>query len=253
MSFTILTSRALLAFIITVAGFAITGCGNSSSKKLPALSETAGSSQKPTQSSEGSKIRLSHEDTDLTDKYAELCMVGNNSAHSGETLKVRDYHKTRLKNFAQLNSVKLKFGGSLYPAGFDYNNDGIEDFYLTVASYSYSSFREDWTDFYIIPGHIGNAETIEPNFLAAYLKRILFVDLLKDSLKHRNISRLEIEGDYVITAKVTPIKFKEEIFLKVEAQMGEGINNDYVSAYENTPDWTTFAKINHLMEIQPIC
>ena len=217
------------------------------------LTEPHQSLQKPAQSSEGSKIRLSHEDTDLTDKYAELCMVGNNSADSGETLKVRDYHITRLKKFAQLNSVKLKFGGSIYPAGFDYNNDGIEDFYLTVASYSYSSFREDWTDFYIIPGHLRDSETNKPNFLDAYLKRILFVDLFKDSLKRRNVSVLEIEGDYIITAKVTPIKFKDEILLKVEAQMGDGINNDYVSAYENTPDWTTFAKINHLMEIQPIC
>lgn len=253
MSFTKSTIRAVLAIIITVASFGMTGCGNSSSKKLPVSTEPAESSQKPTQSSEESKTRLSHENTHVMDKYTELCAVGNNPAYSGETLKVRDYKITQLKQFARINAVGFKFGGSVYPAGFDYNNDGIEDFYLTVASYSYSSFREDWTDFYIIPGHLGDSETNKPNFLDAYLKRILFVDLLKDSLKRRNVSVLEIEGDYVITAKVTPIKFKEKIFLKVEAQMGEGINNDYVSAYENTPDWTTFAKINHLMEIQPIC
>lgn len=186
-----------------------------------------------------------------TETHVKLCSAVSSPIY--DPIKERRYHISELKQFSRVNSVKLKFGGQIFPSGDDYNNDGIEDFYLTVPSYSYSSSSEDWTDFFIVPGILLDSETSMPNFQRKALKRILFIDLFKDTLAHRDISTLDIDGEYIITAKVTPVSFNNAIFLKVEAQLGEGPNAGYISAYTNEADWTTFAKINNYMEIQPIC
>lgn len=187
-----------------------------------------------------------------TENYDLLCNNPDSSHIEGETLAVQNYYLSSLREFARVNR-RLKFGANVYPSGVDYNNDGVKDFYLTTANYSYSSFREDYTDFYIVPGALREAEIAVPDLSRKALKNVLFVSLNRNTLMKRNPPNIEAEGEYIMTAKVTPIKFENEIYLKVEAQLVTAQNPEYRSAYHNPPDRTTYAKINHRMEIQPIC
>ena len=183
--------------------------------------------------------------------YTKLCENLNYPDYEGEELFRRS---KPMKAFLQANGGGwFNFTPTVYDARVDYNKDGIEDFYLTAPGYNHSSYTQDYTVFYIVPGALGASESSEPDFTKKTLIRVFFVKLNRSTFQRRNPKDIPNKGNIIITARATPIEFKNEIYLKIQAQLDQSGNSVYRSAYLNSPDWTTYVKINHRMELQPIC
>ena len=187
--------------------------------------------------------------------YSELCGSSNYPDYEGEDLFSRS---KPMKAFLQANGGGwFKFAPTVYDARADYNNDGIRDFYLTAPGYNHSSFTEDYTEFYIVLGALGASESTEPDFTKKALLFRHFSGMNRNTFLPRSSPGIALditkEGNFIITAKATPVEFKNGIYLKIQAQFAQAGNQIYRSAYHNPPDWTTYVKINQRMELKPVC
>ena len=234
----------------------VNGCEDNASglPTTPTQSSTDSvSGPKTSRMSVESEEVIRQKETALTEIYAKLCATVDDANFVGEPLEGEDYSILKLKEFRLTNKTTEKFARHFYPANADFNGNGIEDFYLIIPGYNYSSFRKDYTELFIIPGRSGGTGEPEPNFESIALKRTLFSNLNRHTFRPRNTPNIEREGEFIMTAKVTPIRFKSEVYIKVEAQTATAQKPVYRSAYLNAPDWTTYARINHRLEVQPIC
>ena len=187
----------------------------------------------------------------LNSEFAELCKAADYPAQAGKSFIRENYGRANLKAFKR-HGYFLQFGkynADIHGSGNDYNDDGIEDFYLISPGYNHSSYLEDYTVLYILSGTENTSGTIEPNFEQKPLKVIFFSRIRKEFSRYVGSN----EDGMIITAKAIPVKYKGQVYLRLDAQTSLSGNTTYRSAYHNAPDLTTYAKINSDMELEPIC
>lgn len=227
-------SSACLA-VLLAACLALTGC-----KQNHIETSSSGLTQAPNE-------------VEQAKSYSELCSTTDIPDFKGEHIEVQNLFKTDLREFKRANNMTPKFGGRIYPSLSDFNGDGIEDYYLTIPGYNYSSFRKDYTELFIVMGGLETPEKVIPILSKKALHRRLFSGLDQKTLQQWALQSVKNKNTEIITAKVIPVKFKSNVYLRIEAQLDTADNRSYRSAYESAPDWITYAIFDQNLNIQPIC